>query len=79
MIDLRLHATDLIGKELKPVRNSEAGDGHILLRSRKYIIDEIYPLFVRCHSDCENGYRLIECFGIGDLVQMGVLSNGRKR
>lgn len=77
MIDLRLLANDLIGKELKPRRNAEATpNGHILSISRKYIVDKVYPMHVMCHSTCENDYNIIECFGIGDLVQMGIL-NGK--
>lgn len=74
MIDLRLHTNNLVGKELVPKRNPEASpNGHILSITRKYIVDKVYPMHVKCHSVCENGYHIVECFGIGDLVQMGVL------
>ena len=37
----------------------------------KYFVDEVFPYHVKCHS--ESGR--IECFSVGDLINIGVLKN----
>ena len=37
----------------------------------KYTVDEVFPYFVKCHSETGR----IECFNAGDLIKAGVLKN----
>lgn len=78
MIDLRLFSQNLVGKEFTPKRSGIAQNGFVLMKSRKYVIDKVYPYFVKAHSVCDNGYLIIECFSVGDLVENGWIS-GRAR
>lgn len=64
MIDLRLYAN-----EITELTRYEEGIKH------KYTVDEVYPFFLRCHSN--SGSTM--CFNIGDLVEMGVLRGNNRR
>ena len=72
-MDLRMIGADLVGKKFIKKGNGYE-QGHIMNYNRKFVIDAVYPAYVKAHSVCENGYVLTECFSIGDLVQLGVLS-----
>lgn len=37
----------------------------------KYVVDEVFPYFVKCHSETGR----TECFNAGDLMKNGVLKN----
>lgn len=83
MTDLRLFANDLIGKVIKP-RHHKGGnhaEGDFIISKREYVIEEVYPYYVRCrevvHDDREYVER--ECFNIGDLVLMGLMDSTRPR
>lgn len=69
-MDLRKFALDLVGVKFK---KSGKRDGHLLEIERTFTIEEVFPYHVRCFSECENGYRIIECFSIGDLILAGAL------
>ena len=75
-MDLRILGSDLVGKKFIKKGNGYE-QGHILNLNRKFVIDEVYANYVKAHTICENGYKIVECFSIGDLVQLGVLSKRR--
>lgn len=83
MTDLRLYANDLIGKVIKPRhhRGGHHADYDFIISKRKYVIEEVYPYYVRCrevvHDDREYVER--ECFNIGDLVLMGLIHSTGQR
>ena len=64
MIDLRA-----IGSEFNEITKYECGV------KTKYIVDKVYPFFVKCHDHNGN----VECFNIGDLVVMGLISTNNPR
>jgi len=75
-MDLRILGSDLEGKTFIK-RGNGYEQGHIMNYNRKFVVDEVYAHYVKCHSVCENGYKLVECFSTGELIQLGVLSRRR--
>lgn len=37
----------------------------------KYTVDEVFPYFVKCHSETGR----TECFNTGDLIALGIIKN----
>ena len=72
-MDLRIIGADLVGKTFIKKGNGYE-QGHIMNYNRKFVIDAVYPAYVKAHSVCENGYVITECFLTGELVQLGILS-----
>lgn len=72
-MDLRIIGADLVGKTFIKKGNGYE-QGHIMNYNRKFVIDAVYPAYVKAHSVCENGYEITECFSIGELVTLGILS-----
>lgn len=40
----------------------------------KYTVDEVFPYHIKCHSDTGR----VECFGVGDLTEIGVITSKKR-
>lgn len=75
MIDLRLHANNLIGTEIEaPVMLYTTAFG--VTKNMKQTVIRVYPHFIMCARVTENGTVMRECYNIGDLVHLGILHGG---
>ena len=62
---------DLVGKQIK-IKRYVNGKGSPFT-VEKWLVVAAYPAHVMAIRTCENGYQVKECFGIGELVQMGLI------
>ena len=79
MKDLRLFSKEFMNKKIRPRRMKDTGQGHFIDISREYTIDGVYQYYVQAYTITENGYKLRECFNIGDLITMGLLKCSGQR
>lgn len=69
----------LVGKTIThydPTTNGLAGRQVV---KTKWLVIGAYPHYVRAVRTCENGYIVTECFCLGELVQMGLLTSDKHR
>lgn len=66
--------TKLIGTEIREKTFVTSNKG---ITIHKWTVIEAYPCFVKCMRITENGTELFNTFNLGELVTMGILSNGR--
>ena len=83
MVDLREFSGYLMGMKIKPrhQKGGNSAEGDYIISKREYVIEAVYPHHVRCRTlvNEENGVTEVECFSVGDLIQMGlIISTGRR-
>ena len=69
-MDLTKYQLDLLGQRFIKRRSK---DDRVVDKDREFVIDEVFPHQVRAYSVCENGYRIVESFSVGDLILAGLL------
>lgn len=72
MVDLRLLANEMIGREFKPYSKTDYKN-YMCDKDRKFVITEVFPYHVLAYSECENGYKIRESFSIADLATCGLI------
>ncbi len=69
----------LVGTEIVEKKSIDTGISGRVTKKTKWTVIEAYPYFVRVMRICDNDAVIYGSFSIGELITMGVLSNGRKK
>ena len=69
-------SSSAVGRRADLVRLYSLVGKLIKKEGQKWLVVAAYPLCVMAVRTCDNGYIVRECFGIGELVQMGMLQKG---